>query len=134
MDLARMGNQEDSVRYANRTRKDRFRVPLEHFSMSRRNFPLVRRQSLARHPSSWLLAAQLLSLVLYAAFDGVPNGRVLLSAFGVVVLVPAVWVVNRSPAINWIAWLLAAPAAVLSLLGLFLSPTLLVWAALFEAA
>ena len=58
------------------------------------------------HPSAFLLAAQLLSLVLYAAFDGVHSGRALLGAFGVVVLALAVWVVNRSPAINWIAWAL----------------------------
>jgi hypothetical protein len=102
--------------------------------MNHRSFPFVRRQSLARHPSAFLLAAQLLSLVLYAALDGAPSGRVLLSAFGVLVLVLAVWVVNRSPAANWIAWLLAVPAAALSLLGLFVSPTLLVWGALFEAA
>ena len=104
------------------------------FYMSRRSFPFVRRQSLARHPSAFLLAAQLLSLVLYAAFDDAQSGRILLSAFGVLVLVLAVWVVNRIPAINWITWLLAAPAAVLSLLGQFLSPTLVVWGALFEAA
>jgi len=102
--------------------------------MSHRSFPFVRRQSLARHPSAFLLAAQLLSLVLYAAFDDAQSGRILLSAFGVLVLVLAVWVVNRIPAINWITWLLAAPAAVLSLLGQFLSPTLVVWGALFEAA
>jgi hypothetical protein len=101
--------------------------------MSNRSFPFVRKQRLARHPSAFLLAAQLLSLALYAAFDGTPSGRVLLSSFGVLVLVLAVWVVNRSPAINWIAWLLAAPAAALSLLGL-VNPDLLVWGALFEAA
>jgi len=102
--------------------------------MSRRNFPFVRRQTLARHPSAFLLAAQLLSLGLYTAFDDAASGRVLLSALGVLVLVLAVWVVNRSPAVNWIAWLLAVPAAVLSLLGLLVNQDLLVWAALFEAA
>ena len=91
---------------------------------------------LARHhPSAFLLTAQLVSLALYAAFEGVPSGRFLLSAFGMLVLVLVVWVVIRSPAINWIAWILATPAVVLSLLSwLSVNPTLLIWAALLEAA
>ena len=91
---------------------------------------------LARHhPSAFLLTAQLVSLALYAAFEGVPSGRFLLSAFGMLVLVLVVWVVIRSPAINWIAWILATPAVVLSLLSwLSVNPTLFIWAALLEAA
>ena len=102
--------------------------------MSRKAVPSLRKRALALHPSAFLLAAQLLSLVLYAAVDDAAGGRILLSAFGVLVLVLAVWVVNHSPAANWIAWLLAVPAAVLSLLGLFVAPTLVAWGALFEAA
>ena len=76
-----------------------------------------------------------MSLALYAAFEGVPSGRVLLGAFGMLILVLVVWVVIRSPAISWIAWILAAPAVVLSLLSwLSVNPTLLIWAALLEAA
>ena len=49
-------------------------------------------------------------------------------------LLLAVWVVNRTPAINWIAWLLAVPAFVLSLLSVVTQNyTLLVWSALLEA-
>lgn len=93
------------------------------------------RALLRRHPSAFLLAAQLVSLVLYAAFEGVPGGRVVLNAFGMLVLVLAVWVVVHSPAISWIGWILAASAAVLSLISwLFVSPTLLIWATLLEAA
>jgi hypothetical protein len=87
------------------------------------------------HPSAFLLAAQLLSLVLYAVFDGSSNGRALLGAFGVLVLALVVWVIDRSPALNWVAWVLVAPAILLSLLSiLFVNPTLLVWSALLEAA
>jgi len=51
------------------------------------------------------------------------------------VLVLVVWVVIRSPAISWIAWILAVPAVVLSLLSwLSFNPTLLIWAGLLEAA
>lgn len=73
--------------------------------------------------------------MLYPAVDGIHRGRALVGAIGVLVLVLAVWVVNRSPAANWIAWALAVPAFVLSVSSaLSVEPTLLVWASLTEAA
>jgi hypothetical protein len=88
-----------------------------------------------RHPSAFLLAAQLLSLFLYAAYDGSLNGRAVLGMFGVLILTLVVWVITHSPAINWIAWVLVVPAVVLSLLSVwFVNPALLIWASLFEAA
>lgn len=85
-------------------------------------------------PSAFLLAAQLLSLVLYAQYDNIPGGRALLSAVGVLVLALAVWVVVRSPAARWLAWVLAWPAFILSLLSaLFVDPNLLAWSSLVEA-
>ena len=104
--------------------------------MNDQHISFLRRRVLVRHhPSAFLLAAQLLSLVLYAAFDGIHSGRALLGALSVLVLALAVWVVNRSPAINWIAWVIAIPAFVLSLLSaLFVDPTLLAWSSLLEAA
>ena len=88
-----------------------------------------------RHPSAFLLVAQLASLVLYAAFEGEPGGRVLLGAFGMLILVLVVWVVIRSPALNWIGWILAALAVGLSLMSYLASdPGLLTWAALPQAA
>jgi hypothetical protein len=87
------------------------------------------------HPSAFLLAAQLISLVLYAAFDGSTSGRALLGVFGVLVLILVVWVITHSPALNWIAWILVVPATILSLLSIwFANPALLSWAALLEAA
>ena len=104
--------------------------------MNNHDNSFLRWRALARHhPSAFLLAAQLLSLALYAMFDGIPSGRSLLGAFGVLVLLLAVWVVKRSPAFTWIAWVLVAPAFVLSLLSAFFAdPTLLVWASLLESA
>jgi hypothetical protein len=116
---------------------DQRRVNLDsqEANMSYRIIPILGKWRLGRHPSAFLLAAQVLSLVLYAAFEGSPGARPLLSAVGAVILALAVWVVSRSPAANWIAWLLAVPAVVLSLLaGLSSNPTLTVWAALLEAA
>jgi Ion channel len=96
----------------------------------------LRRRILVRHhPSAFLLGAQLLSLLLYAAYDGMHSGRALLGAFSVIVLALAVWVVSRSPATNWIAWVIAIPAFLLSLLSaLVVDPHLLVWSSLLKAA
>ena len=104
--------------------------------MNNPNISFLNWRALARtHPSTFLLAAQLISLVLYAIFDGSNNGRALLGVFGVLILAFVVWVIDRSPALTWVAWVLVAPAIVLSLLSiLFVNPTLLVWSALLEAA
>ncbi len=78
--------------------------------------PALRWLSLARrHPSALLLAVQLLGVMLYPAMEQAPGGRALFGASGVVVLVLAVWVVKRSPALAWVAWCLALPAVLLSL-------------------
>lgn len=95
----------------------------------------MRPTSLKRHPSALLLFVQLASLVLYPLLDDTEPGRVLFGAFGVMVLLLAVWVVNRSPAANWVAWLLAVPAITLTLLAsVFGQWSLLPWSALLEAA
>ncbi len=102
--------------------------------MTERKDITLRQKILGRHPSAFLLIAQLSSLVLYAAFDGTWSGRALLGAFGVLLLVLVVWVVRRSPGLNWIAWILAVTTAALSLLSwLCSSPSLLVWGSLLEA-
>jgi len=96
----------------------------------------LRRRVLVRyHPSAFLLAAQLLNLVLYATFDGIHSGRALLNALSVLVLALAVWVVNRSPAINWIAWVIAASAFLLSILSArSVDATLVAASSVLEAA
>jgi len=88
-----------------------------------------------RHPSAFLLIVQLAGVVLYPVMDDTDLGRVLLGAFGILVLSLALWVVNRSPSINWIAWCLAIPAVLLSLLSIGIQhPGLLVYAHLLEGA
>ncbi len=88
-----------------------------------------------RHPSALLLAVQLLGVLLYPAMEGTQLGRALFGAFGIVVLALALWVVNRSASINWIAWCLAVPAVLLSLLSAWAElPGLLVYAHLLEGA
>ena len=86
------------------------------------------------HPSAFLLAAQLLSLLIYPAIDDTSSGRLLFGAVALVVVPLAVWVVNRSPAVRWVAWLLAIPAMLLTAVAvLFSIKALLPWSALLEA-
>ena len=88
-----------------------------------------------RHPSAFLLAVQLLGVLLYPAMEDTDAGRAMFGAFGILVLALALWVVNRSRSINWIAWCLAVPAVLLSLLSVWVKyPGLSVYAQLFEGA
>lgn len=90
---------------------------------------------LRRHPAGLLLAAQLCAVVLYPVLDDSGAGRLIFGTFGIAVLALVLWVVNRSPTINWIAWLLAVPAVLLSLLADTVQmPQLLVVAHMLEAA
>lgn len=104
-------------------------------TISRHGFLYRRWEFLARrHPSAVLLAAQLLSLLLYPVFDGRHSGRALFGAFGVLFPLLAVWVVSRSPAVKWVAWLVAVPAILASVASIALgSDTLLIVSSTLEA-
>jgi hypothetical protein len=87
------------------------------------------------HPSAFLLLAQLLFLLLYAAFDGSRSEGAVIGVFNILVLMLRVWVIRRSPAADWIGWTLAIPALGLSLLTIFSThPDLLMWSALLDSA
>ncbi|GEP43887.1 hypothetical protein BGE01nite_31780 [Brevifollis gellanilyticus] len=49
--------------------------------------------------------------------DSSAVGRAAFVVFGNLVLALTLWVVNRSPMVNWIGWTLAVPAVVLSLMA-----------------
>ena len=88
-----------------------------------------------RHPSAFLLAAQLLSLLLYPMMDDTTSGRMLFGAVALVVVPLTVWVVAHSPSVRWVAWMLAIPAVVLTVTGIALDrPGLLQLSAVLEAA
>ena len=92
------------------------------------------RQLLRHHPSAFLLAAQLLSLLLYPLMDDTQSGRLLFGAVALVVVPLAVWVVKRSPSVNLIAWLLAVPAMLMTVIGVvFEHKQLLPLSAMLEA-
>ena len=111
--------------------------PAMHTSpMSERSLLFLRAAVMARrHPSALLLIAQLLSLLIYPLMDDTHSGRVLFSAVALVVVPLAVWVVNRSPSVSWIAWLLALPAVTLSVIAIvFDLPDLITLSSMFGAA
>lgn len=88
-----------------------------------------------RHPSAFLLAAQLLSLLVYPLMDESQGGRLLFGAVVLVVVPLALWVVTRSPLMNWIGWLLAIPAMALTVSGVvYEHQALLPVSAMLEAA
>lgn len=86
------------------------------------------------HPSAFLLAAQLILLLLYAAFDQSQTGRVVISSFGIAVLMLVFWAVIRSPAANTVAWMLVVPAFGLAFFSILFpnNSVLLGWSSLFE--
>ncbi len=87
-----------------------------------------------RHPSAWLLGAQLLSVLLYPALDETAAGRAVVGVFGMAVLGLALWVVQRSPLGTWLALVLAIPAVVFSLSAALLDrPALGITAQLLES-
>src|SRR5690349_11299006 len=76
--------------------------------------PALWRLFARRHPSAFLLAAQLLSLLLYPLMDQSDEGRMLFGGVAVIVVPLAVWTVSRGPFLNILAWLLAVPSLLLT--------------------
>ena len=88
-----------------------------------------------KSPSGSLLAAQVLAVLLDPMMEQTRAGRAGFVVFGNVVLVLALWVVFRSPLLNWIGLVLAVPALAMSLAALIGGYTgILVTAHLLEAA
>jgi hypothetical protein len=90
---------------------------------------------LRRTPCALLLAVQLLGVVLYPLMEGFAGGQIVLTAFGLMVLGVALWMVRSSPAATWVAALLAGVVVVLATWNaLRPTPALTAAIALAEAA
>jgi hypothetical protein len=63
-------------------------------------------QLVSRHPSAALLFLQLASLLIYPLLIDSTAGGALLTVVGTLAVLLAVWIVNRSPAVNC-SWALA---------------------------
>ena len=90
---------------------------------------------LGSHPSGVLLAAQLVAVLAYPFLDDSTAGRATLGVLQMTVVLIALWAVRRTPALNWVAVLLGAPAMVFTVLE-SLEPTtgwIVLASALFHA-
>jgi hypothetical protein len=90
--------------------------------------------SIINHPSACLLLIQLFSIVLHPILEATTFHQAIFSCFNIIALSIAVWVVNRSPAINWVAWLLAIPSIALTILYvMYADNQYLLWAQILES-
>lgn len=91
-------------------------------------------QLLSRHPSAALLFLQLASLSIYPSLINSNANGAVLTVVGTLAVLLAVWIVNRSPAVNWISWALAFAAISLTLAAnQFGYAALTPWAHILEA-
>lgn len=73
--------------------------------------------ALRANPSALLLCVQLVGILLYAVVDDTPGnsvGRLLLTLFGMVVVVLALRVVRATPTYTWLGVLIGVPAVILT--------------------
>jgi hypothetical protein len=87
------------------------------------------------HPSGVLLAVQVLGIVLYPFMDEGGLEHTAFSLFGLIVLVLAVLAVRRTPALNWVAFLIGVPVAALTIVATVQSDnaTISLWSNVFHA-
>jgi hypothetical protein len=89
---------------------------------------------LKRYPFAMLLAVQLLSVILYGFMTDSKTSHLIFNCLGLIVPILAVWTVYRSPATNWIGFVLVSVSISTSLLALFGGQTqLLIWSHAFES-
>jgi Ion channel len=87
-----------------------------------------------RQPSAFLLAAQLVGVLVYPAMEGSEVGSALFSLFGIAILGLVVLSVRSSPGLTWVAIVLGTPATVLLLIQAITGDdTLLPYSSAFEA-
>ncbi|GAA1147388.1 potassium channel family protein [Nocardioides aquiterrae] len=72
--------------------------------------------TLRRHPSAVLLAAQLVAVLAYPFLDQEAWGRAVVGTVQLAIVLAALAAVRRTPALTWVAVLIAAPAMVLTVL------------------
>src|SRR3546814_10519175 len=77
---------------------------------------------LRKHPSTILLIVQVLGILSYPLMENTGAGRAVFGAMSIAVLSLVLWVVNRATA-HWVAWLLAVPSVLMSLLAHFAEHT-----------
>jgi hypothetical protein len=86
-------------------------------------------------PCAVLLAVQFLGVLLYPFLEDSLQSRQLFALFGLVVLALVVFALRVTPALTWVATLLALPAVVLLFVQIATgNQALVVWASIFEGS
>jgi predicted small integral membrane protein len=87
-----------------------------------------------RFPFAMLLAVQLISILFYGMMTDSKTSHIIFNCIGLIVPILAVWTVYRTPAANWVGFVLVSASIGTSLLALFGGQAqLLVWAHFFES-
>jgi hypothetical protein len=77
------------------------------------------RATLRKQPSAFLLAVQVLVILLLPALENSTAGRAVISLLSLSALITAVFTVRSTPALTWLSATLALPAAVFEIWSLF---------------
>ena len=87
-----------------------------------------------RFPFAMLLAVQLLSVLFYGFMTDSKTSHLIFICLGLIVPILAVWTVYRSPATNWVGFVLVTASISTLLLAIFGGQTqLLAWSHAFES-
>ena len=87
-----------------------------------------------RFPFAVLLCMQLLSVLSYGFMTDSKTSHLIFNSLGLIVPILAVWTVYRSPATNWIGFVLVTASISTSLLAIFGGQAqLLIWSHAFES-
>ncbi len=87
-----------------------------------------------RFPFAVLLCVQLLSVLSYGFMTDSKTSHLIFNSLGLIVPILAVWTVYRSPATNWIGFVLVTASISTSLLAIFGGQAqLLIWSHAFES-
>ena len=87
-----------------------------------------------RYPFAMLLCVQLLSILFYGFMTDSKTSHLIFICLGLIVPILAVWTVYRSPATNWIGFVLVTASISTLLLAIFGGQTqLLAWSHAFES-
>lgn len=90
-------------------------------------------QFFKRYPFAMLLCVQLISVLFYGFMSNTKTSHFVFNCFGLIVPVLAVWVVYRSPATNWVGFVLVTLSTGTTLFALGGQTQLFVWAHGFES-
>ncbi|CAM3727406.1 potassium channel family protein [Smaragdicoccus niigatensis] len=95
---------------------------------------MTRVEWIKQHPSAVLFAVQIAGLLLYPLMGSTSISRALFNAFGVGIVLLALWAVRFSPGLTWVGAALAMPAGVLLALDAFFDvPALGITSSVLEA-